>query len=75
MQREMSTPERTYTLIIKGQRISVTQAVYKTYYQEYEQYLKNKFVAQRLSISVSAVGYSKQKILMKLRTQLADISP
>ena len=35
---------RKYTLIVKGQRIPVTRAVYKAYYQEYEheRYLRGK---------------------------------
>ena len=43
---------REYTLIVKGKRIPVTQAVYKTYYQEYEheRYLKNKSAAREHSL-------------------------
>lgn len=39
---------REYTLIVKGQRIPVTQAGYKAYYQEYEheRYLKKKYAAR-----------------------------
>ena len=41
-----------YTLIVKGQRIPVTQAVYKAYYQEYEheRYLKKKSAAHEYSL-------------------------
>ncbi len=40
----MSAEEKIYTLIVKGQRIPVTWAVYKAYYQEYEheRYLRGK---------------------------------
>lgn len=43
---------REYTLIVKGRRIPVTQAVYKAYYQEYEheRYLKKKSVAHEHSL-------------------------
>ena len=141
----MSTPERIYTLIVRGQRIPVTQAVYKVYYQEYEheRYLKNKSAAHehsleqlldagvsidfhcvddlcpiedkliameqtqrlycclaaltpkekqiiigifflemtakqlaaQLSVSASALGHRKHKILQKLKAQLEDIRP
>lgn len=48
----MLTQERIYTLIVKGQRIPVTQAVYKAYYQEYEheRYLKKKSAAHEYSL-------------------------
>lgn len=48
----MLTQERIYTLIVKGQRIPVTQAVYKAYYQEYEheRYLKKKSATHEYSL-------------------------
>lgn len=48
----MSAQERIYTLIVKGQRIPVTQAVYRAYYQEYEheRYLKKKSAAHEHSL-------------------------
>lgn len=48
----MSTQNRIYTLIVKGQRIPITQAVYKAYYQEYEheRYLKKKSAAHEHSL-------------------------
>ena len=48
----MLTQERIYTLIVKGRRIPVTQAVYKAYYQEYEheRYLKKKSAAHEYSL-------------------------
>ena len=41
-----------YTLIVKGKRIPVTQAVYRAYYQEYEheRYLKKKSAAHEHSL-------------------------
>ena len=48
----MSAQERIYTLIVKGQRIPVTQAVYRAYYQEYEheRYLRKKSAAHENSL-------------------------
>lgn len=48
----MATQERIYALIVKGRRIPVTQAVYKSYYQEYEheRYLTKKSVAHEYSL-------------------------
>ena len=48
----MATQERIYTLIVKGQRIPVTQAVYKAYYQEYEheRYLRGKAAKHEYSL-------------------------
>ena len=48
----MSTQDRIYTLIVKGKRIPVPQAVYKAYYQEYEheRYLRKKSAAHEHSL-------------------------
>lgn len=66
---------REYTLIVKGERISVTYEVYKAYYQEYEheRYLKNKSAQHEYSLEqFIETGVSIEFICLDSVTPIED---
>lgn len=66
---------REYTLIVKGNRVSVTHEVYKAYYQEYEheRYLKNKSAKHEHSLEqFLEAGVSIEFICLDSLTPIED---